>query len=54
MQRAGDVGVDEVLPRVGGNVRLVQRRGVQDGLDTPHAARHEGAIGNRADVRGEG
>ena len=41
IQRAGDVGVDKVLARMGGDMRLVQRRGVQDGINARHARRDE-------------
>ena len=51
VQRAGDVGVDEVLAAVRGHVRLVQRGGVEHGIDAAHAAGDERAIGDRADMR---
>ena len=38
VERAGDVGVDEVLPRVGRDMRLVQGRGVQHRRDARHVA----------------
>ena len=53
VQRAGDVGVDEVLARVGRDMRLVQRRGVEDRVHARHAAGDERAVGDRADVVGE-
>ena len=37
VERARDVGVDEVLPGVRGDVGLVQRRRVDDGVHAPHA-----------------
>ena len=55
VERAGDVRVDEVLPTVRADVRLVERGGMEDGLHAGHAAAHECAVGDRADrarVRG--
>ena len=49
VQRARDVRLHEVAAAVGAHVRLVQRRRVQDGVDTAHRSAHEGAVGDRAD-----
>ncbi len=54
IERAGDVGVDEVLPAVSRDVGLVQRRGMEDGPRAAHATLHAGAVGDRADTGGEG
>ena len=54
VQRAADVGVDELLPRVGFDVRLMQGRGMQHRVDAVvHAGGNEGGIGDRADAIGE-
>ena len=53
IERAGDVGIDEVLPAVGADMRLVQRGGVKDHLHASHATPDARAVGDRADVRGE-
>ena len=53
VQRAGDVGVDEFLPAVGRDMRLVQGRGVQHRAHARHVAPHECAVDDRADMRGE-
>jgi len=54
VERAGDVGVDKILPPMGSNVRFVQGCGMKDCLNSAHAAPHAGAVCNRADVRGKG
>ncbi len=54
VERAGDVGVDEILPAVGGDMGLVQRGRAVDGAHAPHAARDDGAVGDRAGFGGEG
>ena len=38
-QRAANIGLDEGLTRMGRDMRLVQRRGMQDRVDALHAAR---------------
>ncbi len=48
VQRAGDVGVDKIAPRMGGDMRLVQRRGMQDGIDARHVFRDEFVIHDRS------
>ena len=48
VERAGEVGVDELLARVRADVRLVQRRGVEHGVGAPHRLAHDGAVGDRA------
>ncbi len=52
-QRPRDVDVDEVLPGMGCDVGLVERRGVDDGAHPGHAVSREGTVGDRADVVGE-
>jgi hypothetical protein len=54
-ERSGHIGVHELLPRVGSHVRLVQRRGVQDGVRAGHRLPHGRPLGHRRDdvsVRG--
>ena len=53
VERAGDVGVDEVLPAVGGDVRLVQGGGVEHPLDAGRGAADRVAIRYRAGCRGK-
>ena len=50
VERPGHVGVDELLAAVRADVRLVQRRGVQDRVDALQAAAHERAVGDRSDL----
>src|SRR5688572_11836128 len=52
-QRSGDVGLDECMPRVRGDVRFVERGGVDDAIDAAHATPEEIAIGNRTDMARE-
>ena len=52
VQRAGDVHIDKSLPGKSGDVRLVERAGMDDGLNAM-AADHrvdKGAIGHSADL----
>ncbi len=53
-QRARDVRVDECSTVVGADVRFVQGRRVQDGVDVVHGRAHDGPVRNRADDRGVG
>ena len=48
-QRAADVGVDEVLAAVRGDVRLVQRGGVQHAAHAGHRRAHAVAVDDGAD-----
>ena len=48
VQRAANIGLDEGLTRMGRDMRLVKRRDVQHGVDAPHAARDQSAVGDRA------
>ena len=50
IERAGHVGVDELLPAVGGQVRLVQGGGVEDRLHAAHRAPNAIAVGYRPDL----
>ena len=50
IERAGDVGVDEVLPAMGGDMRLVQSGRLEDRLDAAQTTPHARAVGYRADV----
>jgi hypothetical protein len=50
VERAGDVGVNEVLSAMGGDMRLVQRGRMEDRLHAVHAAPHAGPVDDRADV----
>ncbi len=52
-QRAENIGLDEGLTRMGRDMRLVQRRGMEDRIDALHGARDQGAVGDRADLVGE-
>jgi hypothetical protein len=51
---ARDVGLDEVLPGVRADVRLVQGRGVQHVVDAGEGAADRVAVGDRARDGGEG
>jgi hypothetical protein len=53
VQRAGDVGVDELLAGVRGHVRLVQSRGMDDGIHAAQAHFEEPAVHNRSNAMGE-
>lgn len=53
VERAGDVGVDEILPLVRTDVGLVQGGGMKDRLHAGHGMPNDCAIGDRADERGE-
>src|SRR5215472_16873718 len=53
-QRAGDVGVHEILAAVRAHVRLVQRRRVQHRPHPGEAGPDRGAVGDGTDGRGEG
>jgi hypothetical protein len=44
MERAGDIGVDEVLPAMSSDMRLVQCRRVKDYLDTRQTTLHRSVI----------
>jgi len=48
-QRTGDVRVDELVCRVRGEMRFVQRGSVQHRCNAVHGVADEAAIGNRAD-----
>ena len=48
-----DVRLDEGRPRMGRDMRLVQRRRVEDRISAVHAAGDAGAVGDRADLVGE-
>ena len=50
-ERARDVGVDELLAGVRADMRLVQRRGVQDRVRAPQRLLDEVAVGDRPDER---
>src|SRR5208337_3644109 len=52
-QRAAHVGLDEFLAAVRRDMRLVQRRRMQDFIDPAHAARDRPPIGDRRDDVGE-
>ncbi len=52
VERARDVRVHEGLPVVGGDVRLVQCRRVQDGVDALDAPPNESSVDDRPDRRG--
>lgn len=54
VQRASNVDIDKVLPAVRVHMRLVQRGGVQHGIDTLHAAPDDRAIDDRAQHVGAG
>ena len=54
IERARDIGVDEVLTSVRRDVRFVQRRRVQHGVHSPHTLLHEAAIRDRPNLVGEG
>jgi hypothetical protein len=54
IEGAGDVGVDEILAGVGGDVGLVERGGVEDGVHAGHDAADAGAVDDRAGVGGAG
>ena len=53
VERAGDVGVDERLPGVRRDVRLVQRGGVQHGVHALHARRTNSRSAIEPDAVGE-
>ena len=53
IERAGDVGVDEILPAVGRDMRFVQGGRMEDRLHAAHAPSYARAVGYRADVSGE-
>ena len=53
VQRSSHVGVDEILTRVGDDVRLVERGGMDHGVDAAHGRSDEAAIGNGADELSE-
>jgi hypothetical protein len=46
MERAGDIGVDEVSPAMRSDMRLVQCRRMKDYLDTWQATLHQPTIGD--------
>ena len=52
-ERPHDVRLDERRARMGSDMRLVQRRGVEDRVGAVDAARDAGAVGDRADLVGE-
>jgi hypothetical protein len=54
IQCAGDIGVDKLLARMGGYVRLVQGRGVQHDFDAAQAVAQQCAICNGPDYVGKG
>ena len=54
IERASDVGVDEVLPAMSGDMRLVQSGRLEDCLDAAQTTPHARAVGYRADVSRKG
>ena len=52
-ERPHDVRLDERRPRMGSDMRLVQRRGVEDRVGAVDAAGDAGEVGDRADLVGE-
>ena len=48
-----NIGLDESLARMGRDMGLVQRGGMQHRVDTPHAARDQISVGDRPDRIGE-
>ena len=52
-QRAANIGLDKGLARMGRDMRLVQRRDMHHRIDTLHASRDQGAVGDRPDRVGE-
>ena len=54
IKRAGNIDIDEVLPAMRSDVRFVQRGGVEDRLHARHATPDARAVGDRANVSGEG
>src|SRR6266567_6588145 len=53
MERADDVGVNEVPPAMGDNMRLVQSGGVEDSFHPADASAQARAIKDRTDLGGE-
>ncbi len=53
VEGAADVRIDEFLPAVGDDVRLVEGRGVKDRFDATHGAAYESAIGKGTGMGGE-
>jgi hypothetical protein len=53
MKSAGDVDINELLPTAQVDMRLVQRRRVQNRVDAGHVSLHEGSVGDRSDLAGE-
>jgi hypothetical protein len=47
---AGDIGVDEVLPAMGGDMRFVQGGALEDSPNAAHAVSYPRAIDYRADM----
>ena len=54
IERARNVGIDEVLPAVRDDMRFVQGRRMEDGVHALHASLHMRAVGNRPDRAGKG
>src|SRR3546814_8394608 len=54
VQRAGDIGVDEILPAVGRDMGLMQRGRVIDGPDAVEAVAEPCAVDEGADPAGIG
>src|SRR6202034_576111 len=53
VEGAADVRIDEFLPAVGDDVRLVEGSGMKDRFDATHGAAYESAIGNGTGMGGE-